>query len=128
MPRRRKPEAVDFVRAVYAETEPRPTEAMSGAELYAFVCEALEQDEVDVPMLPLDFYLDALRGDDPDRVLTAAMAASLNYLGLTDMKLQVKPDRTLDFLYHTFAALRIRLDCRFGELKGEPSDLRIKIN
>lgn len=111
------------------EDYPRQGELISGAEMYEAVREYFGAEEIDVHAFPLDWLLDSIHSDEQERVMVAALVNGMMYIAYRRAKDVAGDDPVVDIVYHTYAAIRIRLECRHAEIVGDPpSPYRVKIN
>lgn len=111
------------------EDYPRQGELISGNEMYEAIRDYFGAEEVDIHEFPLDWLLESIESDEQERVITAALVNGMMYIAYRKAKDVFLDDPVIDIVYHTYAAIRIRLECRHAEIVGEgPSPYRIKLN
>lgn len=117
--------AIDLLKE---EHYPRSSELISGAEMFASLLEYFEAEEIFPLEFPIDWFTRALETDDLDWLVMAGLANGICFLGCRDVRHHFIGDEMFDFVYHTYAVLRIRIECRHAELLGGHSPYRFSIN
>ena len=121
--------ATSIIEDLVTEDYPRQGEIISGQEMYEAVREYFGAEEVDISEFPLDWILESIESDEQERVMVAALINGMLYIAYRKVKEVFNDDAVTDIVYHTYAAIRIRLECRHAEIVGEgPSPYRLKIN
>lgn len=112
-----------------SEDYPRQGEMISGREMLDAIREYFGAEEIDVFDFPIEWLLESLASDDPERVVMAGLVNGMLYIAHKQAKMFYPDCEAADLAYHTHAALRIRIEMRHAELEGgEPSPFRTKIN